>query len=279
MEADMKSLKLLDPTRPDDPRFDPRGDVGRRVRAAAVAAPPSRIPRRRPRRVVPALAVAAAAAAAGVVLLPTGGPDDARATLQKAAERTAAVESGMVTWTLRADPPGPVRSVDRSEIRFSGGDLEWHSRSDGVLEDGRRVADRLTYVEVGDDGYIRDDTEPGVGFEHGGPTAESDFPHKLVEHVGSEALVALVRGAGDLATRAAPGGATAYRATVTAGQVFDASPTAAGRARGGAWDRPVTLEVTVGGDGLIRRVESGDDRSTMTIEYRDLNVPQAIERP
>jgi hypothetical protein len=279
MEADMTSLAVLDPTRPDDPRFDPDGEQGRRVLSAAVAAPFPRASRRRPRRLVPVLGVVAAAAAAGIVLLPTGSPDDARAALQRAAERTAAVESGRVIWTLRADPPGAARSVDRSEISFSGGDLEWRSRSEMVLDDGRRVVDGVTYVEVGSDGYFRDDTRPGGAFQRSAPSAESDFPHQLVEHVGSEALVALVRGADDFAAQSARGGATRYRATVTAGQVFDASPTAAGRARGGAWARPVTLEVTVGDDGLIRRVVSTDDRATMTVEYRDLNSPQVIERP
>jgi hypothetical protein len=90
--------------------------------------------------------------------------------------------------------------------------------------------------------------------------------------------VALVRGADDLSARPAPGGATVYRATVTSGEVFDASPTAAGRAKGGAWDRPVTLEVTVGDNGLIERVVS-TGVVTETVEYRDLNMSQAIERP
>jgi hypothetical protein len=70
-----------------------------------------------------------------------------------------------------------------------------------------------------------------------------------------------------------------YRATVTAGEVFDASPTAAGRAQGGAWRRSARLEVTVGKDGLIERVVSTGDVVTETVEYRDLNAPQAIERP
>jgi hypothetical protein len=283
METDMTSLEILDPTRPDDPRFDPRGDQGRRVRAAATArAEPAPLPsprRTRPRRLAPALATAAVAAAAAVVLLPTGASDDARAALQQAAERTAAIESGRVIWTLRADPPGPVRSADRSDIHFSGGDLEWRARGHIVLEDGRRTETALTYREIGDDGYVRDDSEPGAEFTKGPATAESDFPHQVVRHFGSEALVALVRGAADFSARPAAGGATVYLATVTAGEVFDAAPTAAGRAQGGAWRRPVTLEVTVSEAGLIERVVTSGEHETMTIEYRDLNLPQVIERP
>jgi hypothetical protein len=280
----MTSLEPLDPTTADEPRFDPHGPEARRIRAAAIAraeAAQSRVGRRPQARLRGALAAAFALAVVVVVVLavaPRSAPD-ARAALEQAAERTAAVESGRVIWTQRADPPGPVRGFDRSEVRFTGGDLEWTHRGWAVSPDGERHGSRSTYREIGDDGYYRDDTTPGARFERMEPSAESDFPHKLVQQVGSEALVALARRADDLTEEPAPGGGTTYRATATAGEVFDAAPIAAGRARGGAWKRPVELAVTVGDDGLIARVVAVGRYDTMTTEYADLGEPQPIERP
>ena len=291
----MTSLEPLDPTSADDPRFDPHGLQAHRVRAAAiaraeeatdlatrrrthVAAPRRRMggaaarPRRRG-----ALVVALAIAIVVVVVLavaPRSAPD-ARAALQRAAERTASVESGRVIWTMRADPPGPMRGWDRSEVRFTGGDLEWTNRGRSVSPDGERFTSRTTYREIGDDAYVLE----GGRFERVAPSAESDFPHKLVQQVGSEKLIELARRADDLTEEPAPGGGTTYRATATAGEVFDAAPIAAGRAQGGAWRRSVELAVTVGDDGLITRVVSTGRDETMTTEYADLGEPQPIERP
>jgi hypothetical protein len=265
------SLDLLDPTRPDDPRFDPAGEQARRVRSAALARPPARRPAAR--RLALAAAAATVAAAVLVVAL-TRSPTDARAALAEAAARTAGVESGRVVWTMRSDPPGPARFSAHAEVRFQGGDLEWVSRGVAVLEDGRTERTGSAYREIGDDAYARSGAKPGARFERVPPTSEEDHPHKLVDQVGSQALVALARRADDLTTDG-----TTYRATATAGQVFDAAPTAAGRAQGGAWDRPVTLEVVVGPEGLIRRVTVTQPDSTETTEYLDLGEPQVIERP
>jgi hypothetical protein len=265
------SLDLLDPTRPDDPRFDPAGEQAARVRAAALTRRPA--PRPAGRRLVLAGAVAAIAAALLVVVV-VRSPTDARAALEAAAARTAAIESGRVVWTIRSDPPGPVWVVGRAEIRFQGGDLAYVSSGEIVLEDGRRERTGSAYREIGDDAYARDDTKPGARFERMPPTSEEDQPHKLVANVGSQGLIALARRADDLTTDG-----TTYRATTTAGEVFDAAPTAAGRFQGGAWDRPVTLEVVVGPDGLVRRVSVTDDHGTETTEYLDLGEPQVIERP
>jgi hypothetical protein len=294
MEPDMTSLEPLDRTSADEPRFDPHGPDARRIRAAAIARAQearsrgglgprtTRAVARRPRvRLAGALAAAFALALLVVVVLavaPRSAPD-ARAALERAAERTASVESGRVIWTQRADLPGPMRAFDRSEVRFTGGDLELTSRGWSVSPEGERYSSRMTYREIGDDGYVRDDAKPDAGFERVEPSAESDFPHKLVQQVGSEALVALARRADDLTEEPAPGGGTTYRATTTAGEVFDAAPVAAGRAQGGAWRRPVELAVTVGDDGLITRVVAAGRYDTMTTEYADLGEPQPIEVP
>jgi hypothetical protein len=281
MEPDMTSLEPLDPTRPDEPRFDPHGPEARRIRAAAIAQAEEEQPRgrpaRRPTRPAAALGAAFALAAVVVVVLavaPRSAPD-ARAALQRAVEQTAAVESGRVIWTMHADPPGPIRAWGRSEVRFTGGDLEWTSSGWSVSPDGERSSSETTYREIGDDGFVLE----GARFQRVEPSAESDFPHKLVQQVGSEAFVALARGADDLTEEPALGGGTTYRATATAGEVFEAAPIAAGRAQGGAWRRPVDLAVTVGDDGLITRVVAAARYDTMTTEYADLGEPQPIELP
>ena len=234
-------MKLLDPTRPDDPRFDPHGEQGRRVLAAAMSATASR--RRVRPRLIAAAAVAACAALA-LILTTAGNPPDARAALTRSLERMRDIDSGIVVMTIAGE---------RNEVRFDGEDMEWTS-SLGVWQ---RV--------------------DGVEYENGKPTGvtwgEGSFPHKLVAQVGTQSIVALVQRAPDLTTRELPNGFE-YRATATAGEVFDALPIAAGRALGGAWKRRVPLEVTVK-DGLVRRVRAGEE----VTEYLSLGEPQSIERP
>jgi hypothetical protein len=280
----MTRFDVLDPTRPDDPRFDPHGAQARRVRARAVARAEATAPRPAGRRVLARVALAACVVAilavAASVLLTTNSPPNARAALQQAAVRTASFDSGRVIYTSRFEPQ--VREagyVARLEVRFDDGDLEGVLRSRRVLPGGRTVSfSAETFWDVDGRSYRRDDSRPGAGWVPEGQAVDTDHPHRLVDQVGSVALVALARRASDLTTEPAAGGGTVYRATATAGEVFDAAPTATARASGGGWKRKVQLAVTVD-DGLIRRWEVRSPQLTQTTEYLDLGEPQVIERP
>jgi hypothetical protein len=72
-----------------------------------------------------------------------------------------------------------LRAASTARIRFSGGDLEERWRSQMVLDGGRSVTEALTYVEIGRDGYIRDDPKRGTVFSRRDPSADSDFPHHV----------------------------------------------------------------------------------------------------
>jgi hypothetical protein len=220
-------MKLLDPTRPDDPRFDPHGEQGRRVLAAAkTRATRGRRGAERRRgggaassrrgRLAAGGLVVVACALAALFFLPAGGPPDARAALAESLRHMREIDSGIVVMTIAGD---------RNEVRFDGADMEWTSSS-GVWK-----------------------------------------------RVGRQDIVRLAQRAPDLTTRELADGFH-HTATATAGEVFDAMPIAAGRAQGGAWRRPVPLEVTVR-DGYVRRVRTGDEIT----EYLSLGEPQSIERP
>jgi hypothetical protein len=281
----MTRFDVLDPTRPDDPRFDPHGAQARRVRARAVARAEATASRPAGRRVLARVALAACVVAilavAASLLLRTSSPPDARAALGQAAARMASFDSGRIIFTSRFEPRAPEpASVCRHEVRFDGRDFESVSRCRLVFPGGRTVSQGPdTGWEVDGRGYERDDSRPGARVVPlGGPWGDGDFRKKLIEQVGSQALVALARRASDLTTEPAAGGGTVYRATATAGAVFDAAPLGR-RASGGGWKRKVRLAVTVDDDGVIRRVEVSSPQLTMTTEFVDLGEPQVIERP
>jgi len=154
-------MKLLDPTRPDDPRFDPHGEQGRRVLAAAKT---RTVASRRIPRLLAATALVATCALAALVLIPAGGPPDARAALTQSLHRMRGIDSGIVVMTIAGD---------RNEVRVDGEDMEWKS----TLGVWRRV--------------------DGVEYENGKPTGsrttENSFPDKLVAQVGKQSIVALAR--------------------------------------------------------------------------------------
>lgn len=282
MTSEPDPIALLDPTRADDPAFDPHGPQARRVRTAALAAsaPPASRSRRRPGLPVALTGLAAAAALAVAVVILTASPaPDARAALQAAAKRTAAVDSGRAVWTMRSRIPADGYTGEaRHVIRFDGEDLEAVYRSREVVEGRPPMVSAETFREVDGIGYSRDDSRPRARFERlAGGTGEG--PAQLIaRQADNETLVALVRGAGDVTPDEHADGSTTYRATTTAGEVEDAAPTAPGRG-GPGWNRKVRLEVTVAADGLIRRVVVRDGPTTRTTDYSDLGIPQRIERP
>lgn len=262
----MTRLDQLDPTRADDPAFDPDGQQAQRVFTAAQRKP-QRAPRR---RVALALATVATAAAATVVVTTTTSPTDARAALLQAAERTANIDSGRAAWTLEADRPEGYRASIRNEIRFSGDDSELVSRGTETLPDGRTLRSDLTIRRIDGIAYQR---EGDGAFTRIGPVS-GDGLFAITGQVDNKALVALVKSADDLEVEG-----DTYRGTVTAGEVEDAAPTAPGRAKGPAWDRPVSLEITVDRDGYIRFILIKGRYEMRTTEYSDLGQKQVIERP
>lgn len=272
----MTRLDLLDPTSAGDPAFDPHGAQAQRVRQAATSGPPRRRPAPR-RRLALAGATVAAAAAVALTLGTATRPPDARAELARAVERTAAFDSGRILLTHEWEN-AESRGNARTQVRFDDGDLEAVMRSE-VVAGGRTMLVRSTSRQIDGVQYARDDTRAGARFERLGEASATDPARLLVEQIGSKALVDLVRGAKDLEEREGPDGATVYRGTRTAGEVEDAAPTAAGRSQGSAWERPVTLEVTVAADGVIRRVKLTEPDVTRTIAYAQLGEDQSIERP
>jgi hypothetical protein len=271
----MTRLDLLDPTRPDDTAFDPHGSQAERVRAAALARhAPDPARHRTPRRRI-ALGLATVVAATAAVVTSTTAPTDARAALLRAAERTGAIESGRVVWTLQADHPGPGYAAEvRNEVRFSGDDAEITSRGTETLPGGKVTERRTTFRLIDGVGYTRDDTRPGRPFERLEPISRGGEPLAIVDQAGNEALVALVKSTRDLQVDG-----DTYRGTTTAGAIEDAAPTAPSRSKSPAWDQRVELELTVGDDGLIRRVIARGEHDTRTTEYLDLGEPQTIEAP
>lgn len=276
----MTDLDLLDPTRPDDPAFDPDGPQARRVRAAAVRPAPAKAPRRAPRLALGGLAAAVLAAAAVVVGTTTTAPD-ARAALLQAAERTGAIGSGRAVYTLQVDHGDVGYKADvRNEIRFQGDDIEIVSTGRETLPSGETMERALTYRQIDGVGYQRSgDNGPFLRLGSIAPERREDgqavdIPVGIAGAPDNEKLVALVKAADGVTIDG-----NTYRAAVTAGEFEDAARTAAGRSRGPAWDRPVQLELTVGDDGLIRRVVAAEEDNVKTTEFFDLGEPQVIEKP
>lgn len=278
----MTSLELLDPTRADDPRFDPDGHHAERVRSAALAraasTPRRTAPRPRGRTAVAGLVTACAVAAGVVVAVTATDAPDARASLVAAAERTDGFESGRVVLTERFhDPDGRVRGHDRSEVRFDGTDLELVTRSVVELPD-RKIERRVTVRQFDGVAYERDDTRPSAGFRRVGRVAPTSFHSQLARYAGGEGLLRLARAADDVVEQAGPNGTT-FRATATVAEIEAAAPTSAGVLPGPASRRPVALRVDVTGDGRVRRVVTEQPGLRREIEYLDLGVAQPIERP
>jgi hypothetical protein len=278
----MTRLDLLDPTRPDDPSFDPDGAQAQRVRAAAAAvrpAAPRKPPRRAPRLALGGLAATVLAAAAVVVGTTTTAPD-ARAALLQAAERTGAVDSGRAVYTLHADHGAVGYKADvRNEIRFSGDDFEIVSAGRETLPSGKTEERSLTYRQIDGVGYQRTGDGPWVRLGAIAPERREDgqavdIPVGIAGRVDNEQLVELAKAADDVTIEG-----NTYRATVTAGEFEDAAQTTAGRPQGPAWDAPVKLELTVDDDGLIRRVVATEEHNVKTTEFFDLGEPQVIAKP
>jgi hypothetical protein len=272
----MSDLELLDPTRADDPAFDPDGAQAHRVRVAAMRARPAARPAPRRRLALGGAAVAAAALIAAVVGTSTA-PPDAVAALREAARQTAAADSGRVLVMVKGEGPIAGYRVDaRTEIRFQREDLELVVRSREAIPGGPEMERALTLRRIDGIAYERDDSRPGGRFRKLGKVDPVTF--SVVGQVDDDGLVALVQSTRDVKAER-DGDVTTYRGTTTAGAVEDAAPTAHSRSQGGEWDREVRLEVSVGEDGLIRHVTVRDREIVRTTRYSDLGEPQTIERP
>ena len=234
-------MKLLDPTRPDDPRFDPHGEQGRacspRRRRASRAAARAGAARRR--------ALVASCALAALVLTPPAGPPDARAALAQSLERMREIDSGIVRMTIAGD---------RNEVRFDGDDMEWTSAS---------ASGSASTVSS-----TRTASPPGRAW------TEDSFPHKLVAQVGSSRSSSSP-GARPTSRRAnvpTAASSTARPPPRARSSTPCRSPPAAPRAErgsGGSRSRSPC------GTGYVRRVRAGEE----VTEYLNLGEPQSIERP
>jgi hypothetical protein len=258
---------IPDPTRGDDPRFDPADAQAQAVLARATAGEgSSRRAAARPRvrrRLTLAGGLGVACALAAVVALGAGsgtgglGPADA---LAQAAEKTAAVTSGVARTLIVAPDGAQVETV----IRFDGEDAEAtvNQRDAGGTTDelARRVVDGVRY-ERGQDGSWN------VVKGDGSHDADS-----VRAEIGNRALYDLVRAATDV-TR----DGDVYKAQVPAKALrgLENVPLGLGEV---APAEEVPVEITAA-NGLITSVSIDSQLGRYTVAYSKLGEPQSIAAP
>jgi len=281
-------LTQLDPTAPDDPRFDPDGDVAKGVLSAAIArgsepagATTTSRPARRPRLLAGAMGTSVAAIAA--VALLTGGGSTLTATqaLAQAVNRTAAFESGVIRYhnEIQDDESG-YRLDATQQVRFSGTDMEIVQRGGEILPSGTHERHDSTARQVDGHQWVRSD-DPAGQWRLLGAVATDATPlaDRVRAEVGNRALVELVKAASDVRQD----GST-FRATVDA-NALRALPTVPFDLDQGPATAPIDVEVSLSADGTIRRLvirtpdSSGSTHVERAVEYSDLGVAQTIVAP
>jgi len=293
----MDDLQLIAAFAPADGPGDPE-----RRRAAArleerIGRRSARGPARR-RRVIISAAGLAAVAIAGVVALgwPAGGPtvESAYAAVNEAATVTAASARSSGTAVVRITHDGEAWAG--STIRWHGGDLS--VVRDDPLRPGRaerelRVVDgtlygpdpRVGWVELGSPASI----DPGSG------TTPDEYLAAAREDLSGATFSRITAGMQGLTTRQGADGSTVYAGTVSAGRIARETGFKEGRAirvfpfgyvahdEAADPSAPLRVDLTVGGDGLIRRiaVDWGTAASawTYTVEYGDLGATAPITAP
>jgi hypothetical protein len=258
----------------------------------------------RPRRRLIGLSAAAAglaasAAVAGVLVVgsPPGGP-----TVQSA-YAAVNVAAAVTADQARLSGTAVVRITHDGEL-WAGRTVRWHDgdlvvSSDAPFRPGKagsqlRVVDGILYgIDPEDGGWVElgspENIDPGCG------TTPDEYLAATREDVGGTTLRRMTDGMQGLTTRPGEGGSTVYGGTVAAGLIARETGFKEGQAirvlpfgyvaHDEAADpaAPLDVELTVGGDGVIRRiaVDWGTAASawTYTVEYGDLGATPPITAP
>lgn len=280
-------LRNADPIAPGEAALDPDSPQARAMLLRARTLP---APQRRGSRVGGAVAAGLAATALAVVVLGGGSPTpvDARAVVATAAAKTAAFDSGRVTWSTIAGN-GEYRVRATNVLRFDGDRFEIVSRADEVLPSGERRSHASTFRMLEGRGYSRDDTKPGAPFEDLGPgpddaregfapAAPGDVTAREQAAIANHGLIDLVLAARDVKRTVDAEGRAVHRATIPADALAKVdAPGILPLPPGGAPD--VTLELTLAADETIRQLVHETAAGYQRFEWAELGEPQAIEAP
>jgi hypothetical protein len=297
----MNDLELIAAFAPED---GPDAEARRRAQARL----DERIARERARRgagrrrVAGASAAAALAAACAAAWLltaggPAGGPavEDARAAVGDAAAATAASAERSGTAVVRITHDGELWAG--STIRWHDGDLD--VASDSPERSGRaggrlRLVDEALYgLEARGAAWVELGTPESI--DPGSGTTPAQYLATAREDVSGATLRRVAAGVGDLTARPRGDGSTVYGGTVAAGLIARESGFKEGRpvrvlpfgyvAHGEAADpaAPLRVDLTVGRDGLVRRIAVawGDSGSSWTyaVDYGALGAAAPIAAP
>ena len=274
-----------------------RRDVGRLMRSRRSRLEP-RLRHARPhRRLVGITAAAALAAAAAAALLTVGssgltpGVEDAAAAIKKAAKLTAASadKSGSVDVRITHDGQLWAGKV----IRWNGDDLELNDSS-------RRpqsgypllVVDGIIYGhDPGHEGWV--EIGPTSSIDPGSGTTPTEQLEAIREDVGGTTLRRMTAAmtATGLTTATQNDGSTVYSGTLPAGQIARETGFKEGQAirvfpfgyvAHDAAANPASLldtAVTVGSNGVIRKIAVTWETWTYTVTYSDLGSTPPIIAP
>jgi hypothetical protein len=258
--------------------------VRERIDAGAPVLAPER-PRRRV-RLVGASAVGAVAAAAAAILFvgsPGGGPavEDAAAAFRKAATLTAASAEQSGTAVVRITHDGELWAG--TTIRWNGSDLAtWRNAPDrnGKVGADFRLVDGMMYGIEFDGRWVELGSPASIDPDSG--TTPDETLAAVREDVGGSTLRRFTDGMRGLTTSRQDDGSTVYSGTVPAGAVARETGFKEGQAlrvlpfgyvaHDEAADpaSPLHTAVTVGGDGVLRRIAVSWGTWTYTVSYRGL---------
>jgi hypothetical protein len=293
--TNLDRLRRLDPLdMGTTAELDPEGTMGRRVRAAAIAAAqqpglathgPRRTPRRAPRIALGGAGAATLAAVALAVGVPGGGDDastapgpaDARAALVTAAEKTSAFTSGHVVWKMAyVYPRFDMDMVLTNDFRYEGSDVDivWTSRFRGgspppgggraVQTGGIRVVGGQVFERFGNKPYKRkrdrgmaDDAPAGV----------------LVRVQAADALATAARTAAAVQQTAVDGG-TRFTAKIRSADMPKGFRPPFKRI-----SEKVAITAIVGDDGAVRSLALRAPGEKVDVTFSALGEAQGIVAP
>ncbi len=277
--------------------FDAAVDAAADSVRAAIAADHG-VERRVRRRPVPVAGAALAAVVAAAIALTVGSGgrpvEDAAAAVRTAAATSAASAERSGTAVVRITHGGQFWAG--TTLRWNGDDLAVSSDAAGSSRKSRgmRVVDGVLYgFDPGDGGWVElgdpRSIDPGSG------TTPGEYLTAIRRDVGGSTLTEITAGMGAASAHRLEDGSTVYSATTRADVVARETGFKEGRsirvlpfgfaangdaARAGA---PVQVAVTVGADGIVRRVSLawGDAAGpwTYTADYSDLGATPAPTAP
>jgi hypothetical protein len=268
------------------------------VRPQVADVPPTR--QRRLRVRVAAAGVSLAAAAAAAVLLAigsTGGRpvvESAAAAVRNAATLTAASAERSGTAVVRITHDGELWAG--VSVRWNGGDLALLRsvpRRLGRPGSEFRLVDGMMYgIDTEASGWVALGSPASI--DPGSGTMPSEYLAAVREDVGGATLSKIARGVNGLTTTELADGSTVYSGTVAAGLIAPKTGFKEGRvlrvlpfgyvAHDEAADpsAPLDAAVTIGPDGLVRRITVAWGSWTYTVDYSALGstpAPVAPENP